>query len=96
MELVDEKKATACYISKKAVRCFNCGWSEHMKKDCNAGTKCFKCGAVGHISTSCPQSVKLVQLVKDSKALKNIILNGIEVACRVDTGADVTVVKLCT
>lgn len=64
-----------------------------MKKDCNAGTKCFKCGAVGHISTSCPQSVKLVQLVKDSKALKNIILNGIEVACRVDTGADVTVVK---
>nr|XP_036231986.1 uncharacterized protein LOC118683461 [Bactrocera oleae] len=76
-----------------AVWTLNCGSPEHMKKDCNVGTKCFKCDAVGHISTSCPQSVKLVRVVKDSKRLKNIILNGFEVACLVDTGADVTIVK---
>lgn len=79
--------------NKKAARCFNCGSSQHMKKDCDVGVKCFKCGATGHISTSCPQSVNLVQVGKDDKRLKSILINGVEVTCLVDTGADVSIVK---
>ncbi|XP_032583080.1 uncharacterized protein LOC116803494 [Drosophila sechellia] len=77
----------------KSIRCYNCGSNEHMRKDCKAETKCFKCAGIGHISSSCPQAVKSVQVVKDTKRLKVVVLlNGTEVACLVDTGSDVSIV----
>ncbi|XP_043862228.1 uncharacterized protein LOC122756476 [Drosophila santomea] len=76
----------------KSIRCYNCGSNEQMRKDCKAEKKCFKCAGSGYISLNCPQAVKSVQVVKDTKRLKVVLLNATEVACLVDTGSDVSIV----
>ncbi|KAM8701928.1 hypothetical protein ACLKA7_001838 [Drosophila subpalustris] len=80
---------------RKSTRCFNCGSVDHMRKDCKAETKCFKCEGTGHISKNCPETTKSVNVVKEDKRLKVVLLNDVEVACLVDTGSDVTIFRQC-
>ncbi|KAL7724947.1 hypothetical protein ACLKA6_002311 [Drosophila palustris] len=79
----------------KSTRCFNCGSVDHMRKDCKAETKCFKCEGTGHISKNCPETTKSLNVVKEDKRLKVVLLNDVEVACLDDTGSDVTIIRQC-
>ncbi|KAF9992867.1 hypothetical protein BGZ80_008380 [Entomortierella chlamydospora] len=39
-------------------KCYNCGNSGHISRDCTEERKekaCYKCGEAGHISRDCPQ-----------------------------------------
>lgn len=78
---------------KKKEYCFNCGSSEHKRKECTSATKCFRCNEEGHISRSCPSNADRVRVISNSHRLKTILLNGLQVECLVDTGSDVTIVK---
>lgn len=78
---------------KQKEYCFNCGSSEHKRKECTSATKCFRCNEEGHISRSCPSNADRVRVNSNSYRLKTIILNGLPVECLVDTGSDVTIVK---
>ncbi|XP_051864342.1 uncharacterized protein LOC127566354 [Drosophila albomicans] len=88
---VNNKQMTS---AGKKDHCYNCGSTEHKRKDCNASTKCFSCNREGHISCNCPTKVEKVnKVVYENRRTKKIKVNNLEVDCLVDTGSDVTLTK---
>ncbi|XP_036329183.1 uncharacterized protein LOC118741349 [Rhagoletis pomonella] len=79
--------------NERRQHCYNCGSVDHLRKDCKVGTKCFRCNQSGHMSRSCPNSAANVRIVQNSKRLKKIKINNVEVNCLVDTGADVSILR---
>ncbi|XP_055918284.1 uncharacterized protein LOC129950365 [Eupeodes corollae] len=76
-----------------SLHCFNCGSSEHQRKECRSPTKCFRCSGTGHMSNNCP-SVK----PKETNAfsvinLKQIYVNGIPFKALIDSGAEITLIR---
>jgi len=55
-------------------KCFRCGDSSHMKKDCPVKEKCFKCDQPGHRAAQCKAEVQVktersTNVVQDDKVV---------------------------
>jgi len=46
-------------LSGSVRKCFRCGDSSHMKKDCSVKEKCFKCEQPGHRAAQCKAEVQV-------------------------------------
>ena len=43
------------FNSRNEMKCYNCGKSGHLRKDCDVPVKCYGCNGVGHIRKDCPK-----------------------------------------
>ncbi|XP_041563238.1 uncharacterized protein LOC121466815 [Drosophila elegans] len=75
-------------FNDKKRHCFNCGSADHFRKDCKAATN-----KEGHMSKNCPGLDAGVQVVRSANRMKKVTLNGVELECLVDTGANVSVLR---
>lgn len=84
-------------------RCYNCGDSKRLGKNCpskSKGAKCFACGEYGHITLKCPtrdakpgsaseNKARCDAVIKgDKKSYKMIYVQGREVEAMIDSGSD--------
>jgi len=79
------------YVRKQ--HCYNCGSQEHLPRDCRAALKCFRCNQRGHMSKDCPGTAA-VNVAYEEKRLKSLKINDVQVKGLIDTGADVTLLKM--
>ncbi|XP_022225821.2 uncharacterized protein LOC111076370 [Drosophila obscura] len=79
------------YMRKQ--HCYNCGSQDHLRRDCRAALKCFRCNQTGHMSKVCP-SAAAVNVVYEEKRLKSLKINNVQVKGLIDTGADVSILKM--
>lgn len=60
---LSDKGSTDVTTSRKSERrCFNCGYLNHIGKDCpnkSKGLKCYTCGEFGHVAAECSKSPKM-------------------------------------
>ncbi|XP_033254530.1 uncharacterized protein LOC117194003 [Drosophila miranda] len=73
--------------------CYSCGSQEHLRKDCRAALNCFRCNQTGHMSKDCP-SAAAVNVAYEEKRLKSLKINDVQVKGLIDTGADVSQLKM--
>lgn len=62
---VNEKRSHNA--NEKKMHCFNCGATDHLRKNFQADTKCFRCNKSGHMSKHCPTVAASVNLVQNAK-----------------------------
>ena len=41
--------------TRQEYKCYNCGKTGHLRKDCPVLVKCYGCNGVGHIRRDCPK-----------------------------------------
>jgi len=79
------------YVRKQ--HCYSCGSQEHLRRDCPVALKCFRCNQSGHMSKDCPGTAA-VNVAYEEKRLKSLKINDVQVKGLIDTGADVTLLKM--
>ena len=93
---VPDKNSNAKAFNQK---CFNCGNSGHLSRDCPSqknGPKCFRCNQFGHKSQDCQKQVNAVdvQKINFTKCHKTVTINGVKMDALIDTGSDISILRV--
>lgn len=110
----DKKKSQAIGTSNKNIaskltkKCYNCGDSSHLGKDCpdkSKGTKCYQCGDFGHVAAKCTKNPKMpskdigsarvdmLQACGDKKTYKTVNILGKDVVTVINPGSDLHLLR---
>ncbi|XP_071635047.1 uncharacterized protein [Temnothorax longispinosus] len=89
-------------------KCYNCGDTKHLGKECPhkaKGSKCYSCGEFGHIAAKCskgsdaqnkdatPKRVDIVRSHGDKKIYKDVKILNKDVTAVIDSGSDLHLMR---
>lgn len=101
-ERINKTKYTRTNYNKNAEQkrehCFNCGSTEHKRRECTERQKCFRCNLPGHMSHQCKneqvdRSTKQVNCTAKINKLKRAIIDNKSFECLIDGGAEISLIK---
>jgi len=103
-----KKVANQVPVDASNKRCFNCGDTKHLGKECpdkTKGQKCYSCNEFGHIAAKCPKGAKTtdkgtvstkcnaVQTQDDKKTYKTVSILGKDTTAIIDPGSDLHLMR---
>lgn len=85
-------------VEQKREHCFNCGSTEHKRRECTERQKCFRCNLPGHMSRQCTneqvdRATKQVNCTAKINKLKRTRIDNKNFECLIDGGAEVSLIK---
>lgn len=101
----DDKKTDSA--KNRTTRCFNCGKSGHISRECKSrekGTKCFKCNKFGHIASNCKGAktfstsntenrIDFVYSEKENSCYKEVVVEGETLKALIDTESALSLIR---
>lgn len=104
----DKTNANRATVTSNPQKCYNCGDTKHLGKECPhkaKGSKCYSCGEFGHIAAKCSKgsesadkdtTIKRVDAVRshgDKKIYKDVKILNKDVTAIIDSGSDLHLMR---